>query len=190
MARLRGAGRREAVARLGLWAGLALLMPAVAAAQPLSAAADEVKAAYLYKFIGYVEWPESALPAPGSPLVIGVVGADAVEAELSRVLVGRTALGRPLVARRVAPGNSTDDLQVLFVGDVDLARSAWLQRLRNRPILIVTDAPQGLDAGGALNFVLIKGHLRFEASLRAVDRAGLKISSRLLALARRVVGAP
>ncbi|MEO7008705.1 MAG: YfiR family protein, partial [Caldimonas sp.] len=166
------------------------LLPARASAQPLSAAADEVKAAYLYRFIGYVEWPASALPAPGRPLVIGVVGADAVEVELSRVLVGRTALGRPLVARKVAPGNPTDDLQVLFVGDVDLARSAWVQRLRDRPILIVTDAPQGLDAGGALNFVLIQGHLRFEASRYAVDRAGLKVSSRLLALARRVVDAP
>ena len=189
MARLRGAGRREAVARLGLWAGLALLMPAVAAAQPLSAAADEVKAAYLYKFIGYVEWPESALPAPGNPLVIGVVGADAVEAELVRVLAGHSAFGRPLIARTVAPGDPTEDLQVLFVGDAGLMRSAWLQRLRDRPILIVTDAPQGLDAGAALNFVLIRGHLRFEASLPAVERAGLKVSSRLLALARRVVGA-
>jgi hypothetical protein len=165
-----------------------VLMTAGASGQTLSGAADEVKAAYLYRFTGYIEWPDAAFATADAPLVIGVSGADAVYAELSRVLVGRSARGRTVVARKIAPGDALDGVQVLFVGDISLARSAWAQRLRDRPLLLVTDGPQGLDAGGALNFVLIEDRLRFEASLRAIDRAGLKASSRLLALAQRVVG--
>jgi hypothetical protein len=63
-----------------------------------------------------------------------------------------------------------------------------VQRLRDRPVLIVSDSPQGLENGSALNFVLVDDRLRFEASLRATERAGLKVSSRLLALAQRIVG--
>ena len=165
-----------------------VLVAAGASAQALSGGADEVKAAYLYRFTGYIEWPDAAFAGAEAPLVIGVSGADAVYAELTRVLVGRSVHGRAVVARRIAPGDPLDGVQVLYVGDVGLARSPWAQRLRDRPLLLVTDGPQGLDAGGALNFVLIEDRLRFEASMRAIERAGLKASSRLLALAQRVVG--
>lgn len=176
-----------------LWLGalmLASAQPGEAAAQALSAPVDEVKAAYLYRFVGYIEWPEAAFATPSSPLVIGVAAADAVYAELNRVLDGRTAHGRAVVARRLATGDPAEGVQVLFVGDSALLRSAWLQRMRDRPVLLVSDAPQGLENGSALNFVLVDDRLRFEASLRATERAGLKVSSRLLALAQRVVGAP
>ena len=66
----------------------------------------------------------------------------------------------------------------------------WLQRERDRPLLIVADGAQGLEAGALLAFVLVENRLRFEASLRAAERSGLKVSSRLLALAQRVTGAP
>jgi hypothetical protein len=79
---------------------------------------------------------------------------------------------------------------MLYVGDLGLARSPWVQSLRDRPLLLVTDGPGGLEVGGALSFVLVQDRLRFEASLPAIDRAGLKVSSRLLALAQRVVPAP
>jgi hypothetical protein len=184
-----GGSPRAGLCRRGalLWAFALLLGSAGAFAQALSAAADEVKAAYLYRFTGYIEWPDAAFASADAPFVIGVSGADAVLAELARVLAGRTTHGRPVVARRIAPGDSLDGVQVLYVGDVGLARSPWAQRLRDRPLLLVTDGPQGLEAGGALNFVLIEDRLRFEASMRAIERAGLKVSSRLLALAQRVV---
>ena len=176
-----------------LWLGLLILasvQPGGAAAQVLSAPADEVKAAYLYRFVGYIEWPETAFARPSSPLVIGVAGADAVYAELNRVLAGRTAHGRAVAARRLAAGDPTDGVHVLFAGDAALLGSAWLQRVRDRPVLLVSDAPLGLEGGSTLNFVLVDDRLRFEASLQAAERAGLKVSSRLLALAQRVVGTP
>jgi hypothetical protein len=169
----------------------ALVLGAVAVrAQPLSGGADEVRAAYLYRFLAYVDWPDQAFATPEAPLVIGVVANDAVATELSRVLIGRTAHGRPVAARRLVPGDSLDGVQALYVGDAALLRSAWLQRARERPVLIVADGVASLDAGAALAFVRVDDRLRFDASLRAVERAGLRVSSRLLALAQRVVGAP
>lgn len=167
-----------------------LLLSASIKGHAVSGGADEVKAAYLYKFVGYIEWPDSAFAGAETPIVIGVVGADPVHAELVRVVAGRTAQGRPLVARRLAPGDGLDGVHLLYVGEPALMRTPWLQGARERPVLIVSDMPQGLEAGSALNFVPVQDRLRFEASLRAVERAGLKVSSRLLALAQRVVSVP
>lgn len=166
---------------------LALLGTVVARSQPTAHGAEEVKAAYLYKFVGFIEWPDSAFASAESPVVIGVAGTEAVYAELSRVLAGRTGHGRALVARRLVPGDPVDGVHVLFVGDAAIVRGPWMQRVRDRPLLIVTDTPQGLESGSALNFVLVDDRVRFEASSRAIERAGLKVSSRLLALAQRVV---
>ena len=172
------------------WMLMLWMLPGLLGAQTLAGGAEEVKAAYLYKFVDYVEWPEAAFVGAGAPIVIGIVGADPVYAELVRVVAGRSSHGRPLAARRLEPGDSIDGVHLLHVGDAAILRSTWLQAARGRPILIVTDGPQGLEAGAALNFVAVQNHMRFEASLRAAERAGLKISSRLLALAQRVVGAP
>jgi len=174
----------------GLAFAVAALQAQAAGAQGLSGGVEEVKAAYLYKFVSFIDWPESAFAGHADALVIGVAGAEAVHAELSRVLVGRSAHGRPLATRRVLPGDPIAGVQMLYVGDLGLARSPWVQSLRDRPVLLVTDGPGGLDAGGALSFVLVQDRLRFEASLPAIERAGLKVSSRLLALAQRVVPAP
>jgi hypothetical protein len=172
------------------WLLVSVLLPAVVVAQTLSGGVDEVKAAYLSKFVDYVDWPDAAFVGAAAPIVIGVVGADPVYAELVQVVAGRSSHGRPLAARRLAPGDAFDGVHLIYVGEAGILRSAWLQPARERPMLIVTDGPQGLDAGAALNFVTVQNKMRFEASLRAVERAGLKVSSRLLALAQRVVGAP
>ena len=178
--------------RVLLRAGAAVLAGwhAAGRSQAVAANIDELKAAYLYRFVGYIDWPEAAFASPEAPLAFAVAGADAVHAELVRVLAGRNLMGRPLVARRVAPGDALEGVHVLYVGDAGLMRGPWLQRQRDRPILIVAYGPQGLDAGAAIAFAPVQDRLRFEASLRAFERAGLKVSSRLLALAQRVVGNP
>ncbi|AKJ27849.1 hypothetical protein AAW51_1158 [Caldimonas brevitalea] len=148
-----------------------------------------VKAAYLYKFLSYVEWPPAAFEGADSPIVIGVHGADDVLAELRQVLAGRTAQGRPLVSRRVAQGDTLAGVHVLFLGQANPADvESWLAPWRERPILLVTDSGRGLGQGSMINFVLVGGRLRFEVSLPAAERSGLKLSSRMLQVAERVVG--
>ncbi len=83
--------------------------------------AQRVKAAlpYLYKFAGYVEWPENSFARPDTPLTFGVMGDETVAAELARLVAGRSVEGRPLAVRRVKEGEPLAGLQVLFIGRAD-----------------------------------------------------------------------
>lgn len=149
---------------------------------------DSVKAAYLVQFLGYVEWPADHFARADAPFVIGVADADGVFDELQQVLPGRRVAGRPLRAHRVEAADALADVHLLFVGrSLTRLRPSWLATLRQRPVLLVTESSDGpaLD-GAALNFLLVDGRVRFEASARAAERAGLKLSARLLAVAERV----
>jgi len=146
-----------------------------------------VKAAYLYKFTGFVEWPPRAFDSADMPIVIGVVDAPEVLAELSPVLVGRSIHGRTLRARRVMPGDTLEGVHVLYVPAPDRLPGDWLASAHGQPLLLVTDQPGGLASGSMLNFLLHDGRVRFEASVPAAERAGIRLSARLLAVAERVV---
>lgn len=167
---------RAAVALL-LWA-----LASAAAAQPTTEHA--VKAAFLYKFAGYVEWPPASPPAD-APFVIGVRGADEVTAELARILPGRSIGGRPAVVRAVREGESPQGAHILFVGKGEPDLRAVVRTAQQLGILTVTDG--GLDLGAAINFVVADNRVSFEVSLEAAERGGHRISSRMLAVARRVV---
>ena len=147
-----------------------------------------VKAAYLYKFLSFVDWPPSMLEG-GAAFEIGIVQADGIHAELQRVLPGRSVHGRPVIARRLDEGDSLEGLHVVMIGGSARRAGAWLNRQKQRPMLLtVTDAPGALAAGSILNFVEADGKVRFEASLTAAGKAELKLSSRLLSVALRVEG--
>jgi hypothetical protein len=170
------------------------LASALLALTPVSARADEaqheaernIKAAFLYKFAGYVEWPDAAASG-GGPLTIGVVGADALARELARITAGRTISDRPILVRQVADGESLAGLQILFVGaEPGVSFDDSVARARGQPILVVTDAPGALASGSVINFTFERDRVRFEVSLPAAERSRLKLSSRLLAVAQRV----
>lgn len=173
---------RRALAGCLAAATLAMGTVAVAAEEALEAS---VKAAYLYKFLGYVDWPATAFASSDAPHVIGVTGDDAVLAELQRLVAGRSVNGRPLVATRVSANEPVESLHVLYVGR-GARIAAALRGVAGRPVLTVADAGGGLAEGAVLNFLMVQGKVRFEASLRAAERAGLKLSARLLAVAERV----
>lgn len=154
-----------------------------------SKSAAALKADYLYRFLDYVEFPKQALPQPDSPLVIGVAGADDVFSALGEVLPLRAVNSRAMQRRRLVEGDSLAGVQMVFVGhDVDLSQSQLVKAARANSVLLVTDAPDGLAMGAVFNFLQLGERLRFEVSLAAADRASLKISSRVLALAERVTG--
>ena len=173
-----------------LAAAFALAFVPPTAAQPAPPTADQVKAAYLHKFAGYVDWPDKAFRDPAAPFVIGVVGARDVLAELTRLVAGRSLLGRPIEVRRLPAAGPANDVQVVFVGaDVGVeATAAILAAYRGRPVITVTDTPRGLDAGAVLNFVERDRRIRFEAAPSIAELGGLRLSSRLLAVAEHVVG--
>jgi hypothetical protein len=157
-------------------------------AQDVVAPEASVKAAFLYKFAGYVDWPPTAFASPEAAFVFGVVGADEVATELTKVTSGRHIEGHPVAVRRLREGEALRGVHVLFVGRTAADRLAALIRAAQQPaLLVVTETERGLEAGSAINFVMAEDRVGFEVSLPAAERNGLKISSRMLSVARRVL---
>lgn len=147
----------------------------------------QVKAAYLYKFLSYVEWPASTFEHANSPLVIGVIGADDIAEHLKQIKDSAHVLGRGIDVRFLKPGDSLVGLHILFVGHGEHERiRRTLEPAQTLPVLTVTDAVGALALGGTINFLMIDNHIRFEVSLTQAERRRLKISARLLAVAQKV----
>lgn len=163
-------------------------LAAMAAARAADTASEaSIKATYIYKFLAYVDWPAQAFATPDAPQVIAVLQADGVLAELQQLAAARSPLagGRRLVVRRVSADEPLDGVHVLHIGRG--AHPADPAALRRWPLLVVTDNPAGMSSYAALNFIIVDRRVRFEASQAAAEQAGLKLSSRLLAVAERVV---
>ncbi len=155
--------------------------------QDATALERRVKAAFLYKFAEYVEWPEGAFARPNAPVTVGVAGADEVAAELTQVVATRSVDGRPVQVRRLREGDSLAGVHVLFAGRAESARVMALARATpSQPILVVTEAESALNQGSIANFVMTGGRVRFEIALDNAERRGLKLSSRLLTVAQHV----
>ena len=163
----------------------------LAAAWPLAqaqkASEQEVKAAYLYRFLPFVEWPRESFARPDSPIVIAVGGAADIAEALAQIVDKRTAQGRPIVVRRLAPGEVPGDAHLVFLGAAESARlPAIAKAAQARSMLVVCDWTNALDQGAAVNFVPVEGRVRFEVALEAAERTRIRLSSRMLAVAYNV----
>ncbi|MES2759347.1 MAG: YfiR family protein [Pseudomonadota bacterium] len=146
-----------------------------------------VKAAFLYKFLGYVDYPEQAAPGVGEPLVIAILGADDVADELARISAGRNMNGRAVAVRKLRAGDAPGKVHMLFVGNDDVGDiDRALAAVRQAPVLTVTETGRNLRHDSVINFRLVDGRVRFDVSLDAVEKNNLKLSSRLLAVAYKV----
>ena len=165
----------------------------LACVQPLARAQgaprdSAVKAAFLFKFGSFVEWPAGRFKAPQEPFVIGVVGDDAVADELELLAAGRSVEGRPLRIRTLRDGEAPGPVHVLFVGTLRPQRLRDLLAATPGPVLVVTQQDGALQAGSVLNFIADGARVRFDASLASAEMRDLKLSARLLAVARHVEG--
>src|SRR4051812_48446196 len=147
--------------------------------------ADEVKAAFLYRFGTYVEWPGAK--AAGDAITLAVLGAPTVATLLADYVPGRNIQGRPVAVRSITRIEDVRDAELLFIGRENSVMLAELvDALGKRPVLVVADAPDGLRHGAMVNFQLVDQRVRFEISLRNAKAAGLVLSSGLLSAALRV----
>jgi hypothetical protein len=148
---------------------------------------DAVKAAYLYRFVGYVGWPTQV--SDSKPFTIAVLDAPGVARELRRLLPDHPVNGRVAQVREITRVQDAASSQVLYVG---AGRAEFLSASNSQAIsqsiLLVTDEAGGLASGSVLNFLNIDHRVRFEISLSAAERVHLKISSDLLSIAIRVQG--
>lgn len=156
-----------------------------------SAPEYSVKAAYLYHFVQYVTWPAEAFASGDSPLVIGILGKDPFGDVIDRAFVGRSAMGRRIEVRRVALEEASAQCHVVFISRQERAfLTDWLKTLRAKPILSVTESPEALSAGAAINFVMEGNTLRYEINLESVKESKLQIATPMLLSALRVLGLP
>jgi hypothetical protein len=175
------------LACLALPLGLALMAPPAAAQSAIAniQLQRRVKAAFLVKFLGYVDFPASAFADASVPLTIGVVDADELVDELERAVAGRSINGRRIAVRRLREGEGAP-VHLLFVGGRDPVQVGRVVRQAAGAMLVVTECENGLRQGSAINFRLVDERVRFDVALEAAERNGVKLSSRLLTVASRV----
>ena len=170
-----------------LAASLAALLAWSSAPAQSQYAPEAVKAAFLYRFAGYVQWPAEVMAQP--QFTIATLCGDEIAKQLEPMLAGHSVSGLPARVRRLRRLSKVGGAQILYVGPSCSGEiSVSLSALAARPILVVTDAEDGLQEGATINFISASQHIRFEVSLLSAQRSGLKISSELLSVAVRVLG--
>ncbi len=190
MAVLRRWRERARPARL-----LALLLVAVLLAPPAILRAQtvseyDVKAAFLYNFTKFVEWPDRAFQDDRSSVRLCVLGEDPFGRILREIAAGEVA-GRRLTVLGTSVMSDPAACQILFISRSERENlPAILRAVKNAPVLTVADTAGFLEQGGIINFIPEGSRIRFEISQESAERAGLRISSKLLRLATRVVSSP
>jgi hypothetical protein len=147
----------------------------------------EVKAAFLYNFTKFVEWPDGRFGSPNEPLVIAVLGRSPFGEGLVAAVEGRQVSGRGIVVRPVATADEARSAHLLFVPAGEEGRFAAIAGdLRGAAVTTVGESDRFAAQGGIITFVQEAGRLRFAINLEAAERERLKVSAQLLRLATHV----
>lgn len=147
----------------------------------------EIKAAMVYKFLGYIEWPEAAFRGPEAPYVIAVVGADAVAAELRRIAQDGRVNDRRVEVIEVSDPEDLAGVHILFVGrNVDIRETKMVDMAQQYSVVTVTEYQDGLDPSSVINLRVANGRIQFDVSLTATEKRNIKLSARMLAVASSV----
>jgi len=147
----------------------------------------QVKAAFLYDFAKFVEWPPHAFRSAKDPIAICVLGKNPVENALDEVVAGKAVEGRTFLVRQIAEINPGCNCQILFVSSSERKRFRTMAAsIKGLGILTVGEAQDFAAEGGVINFKLEEGRIRLEINLDAAEQSQLRISSKLLSLAQIV----
>jgi hypothetical protein len=159
-----------------------------ASAQSAGSSEYDIKAAFLFHFAQFVEWPPDAFKDQGSPVTYCTIGDDPFHGALDKALAGRTLGTRPFRVQHFKAGQQIQTCQIVFLGvNEKNLTAATLAALRPDPVLTVGDSEHFVQQGGMIGFFLEENKVRFEINLEAAERSNLKISSKLLSLARNVI---
>ena len=165
--------------------------PAVLAQEIDEAKALKVKAAYLYNFAKFIEWPDGAFEDEKTPFVIGVLGDDPFGQDLDATVKDKTIAKRQVKIRRHRWSKQEDraklkDYHILYISKSERHRLKEIfAALEDQPVLLVADVPGFASAGGMIGFVLEQQRIVFEINREALEQANLKASAKLLKLARK-----
>jgi hypothetical protein len=167
---------------LSAWSAL------VTTPQPIRAGTPseyDIKAAFLYNFAKFVDWPDKAFANSGSPVVIGVLGDDPFGDALDQITRGKTANGRRVEIKHFDKARDCVNCHILFVSSSEKRRLAKIfDAIGDASVLTVGDVPRFAEDGGVVNLTMDKNRVNIEVNVQAARRAHLKISSKLLNLAK------
>ena len=195
--------RRQSESSAGLSRVFPLLYPAAfgaisilfffaAASQPVGAQSQsageyEVKAAFLYNFAKFIDWPNGSFADPSAPFAICVLGLDPFGHTLDDALQGKMIGSHPVTLARLQDATEAKRCQMVFVSSSERRRLPEIEdELRGSNVLLVGEFPGFAGAGGALQFIIEENRVRFLINTDAAQRAGLRLSSKLLSVARVV----
>jgi len=146
----------------------------------------QLKAAFLFNFAKFVEWPAEAFRKRDSALVIGVLGDNPFDSDLERTVQNKTINGHPFTVRQLKALPEVKSCHILFISKSERRRLPEIMTaLDAANVLTVSEVDHFLQAGGMVNFVMEGNKVRFEINDEAAKRASLRISSKLLNLAKR-----
>ncbi len=142
---------------------------------------EKFKALYIYNFTKLIKFPESP---DNSDFVIGVLGETPVNGELASIAATRKIENRNLVVRKITKPEDCNDCQIVFISDFKSSSiKAFSDYFERKPVLLISESPQGLEKGAAINFLLVDQKLKFELNRAKFDKNNLKVSSQLYELA-------
>jgi len=144
----------------------------------------QIKAAFLYNFAKFVQWPPQAFAGPGSPMVIGVLGDNVFGDDLERTIRHKTINSHPFQFQEFHSVKEATHCQILFISPSERKRlPKILNDLRGTSVLTVSETDHFIEAGGMINFDIEDNEVHFQINNAAAEKAGLIISSKLLSLA-------
>jgi hypothetical protein len=150
---------------------------------------SQVKAAYLFNFLKFVEWPDDSSVDAHGKWIVGFVGGSPVSDEFARLVPGKSVLGRDLEVRKLQLADNLRACNILFVSESEKKRlPSILTALRGSSVLTVADMDDFVGSGGMIQFVVEDARVRVAIDVTATARARLKVSSKLLSLARVAPG--
>jgi hypothetical protein len=159
-------------------------MPQSVGAQSQTAGEYEVKAAFLYNFAKFIDWPSSSFADPSAPFVICVLGMDPFGRTLDLALQGKAIGTHPVALARLQDATQARRCQMVFVSSSERRRLPEIEdQLRGASVLLVGEFPGFAGAGGTLQFTIEDNRVRFLINTDAAQRAGLRLSSKLLSVA-------
>lgn len=176
---------KVATAALGaLLASVVLLAAPIWADDPANVA-NKLKAGFLFHFVKYVEWPASSFPSKDAPIVVGIIGKDSIASDIKAALSGQTVESRPLSVRQITDESEKGECHLLYICASEKKRlNKILEAQKSRKVLTVSDIEHFDEEGGIIAFRKDGQNIRFRVNKKEAEKAGLKISSKLLQLSK------
>ena len=168
---------------------LGLLLFSSGRAQDSPPSEYQIKAAFIFNFAKFVEWPREALPGPSLPMVIGILGDNSFAADFRLAFTNKNINEHPLLVKEFRHAADVTNCHILFISSSFLnateekERREIMQTLGRSNVLIIGEAPGFTEQGGMINFVKENNKIRFQINEPAAKKARLKVSSKLLSLA-------